>query len=243
MNDKRTGDQPLFPSIYLCSPVNALVEGIYEEKIPFAEIKRHGDFGLGTFDHLDGEMVMLDGAIYQITADGLVREMSDEALTPFSCVTFYRPERHIELNEESSYDDFLNRLQGTLPSPNIFYAFRIEGEFAAVKVRSVPKSECYIPLVEIAREQPVFEFSDISGTLAGFYTPAFMSSISVPGMHLHFLSDDRQRGGHLLTCRPRRVRAGIQPIYTMELALPTTPYYLNWDFRRDVGRDLEKAEK
>jgi len=68
-----------------------------------------------------------------------------------------------------------------------------------MKVRSVPKSECYIPLVEIAKEQPVFEFENIRGTLAGFYTPDFMAAVSVPGMHLHFLSDDLAHGGHL--CR------------------------------------------
>ncbi len=229
--------------LYLCAPVNAIVEGIYEEHIPFSQIKRHGDFGLGTFDKLDGEMVMLDGRVFQMRADGCVAEVGDDALTPFACVTFYRPERYLELDGELSYDDFLRRLQESLPSPNIFYAFRIEGEFAHMKVRSVPKSECYIPLVEIAKEQPVFEFSDIRGTLAGFYTPDFMASVSVPGMHLHFLSDDLAHGGHLLNCRPRRVRAGIQPIYTVELALPTTPYYLGWDFRRDVRDDLDKAEK
>ncbi|WP_374687828.1 acetolactate decarboxylase [Promineifilum sp.] len=229
--------------LYLCAPVNAIVEGIYEEHIPFSAIKRHGDFGLGTFDRLDGEMVMLDGRVYQMRADGCVVEVGDDALTPFAAVTFYRPERHLDLDGELSHDDFLRRLQETLPSPNIFYAFRIEGEFAYMKVRSVPKSECYIPLVEIAKEQPVFEFDDIHGTLAGFYTPDFMASVSVPGMHLHFLSDDLAHGGHLLTCRPRRVRVGIQPIYTVELALPTTPYYLGWDFQRNVRDDLDRAEK
>jgi len=229
--------------LYLCAPVNAIVEGIYEEHIPFSEIKRHGDFGLGTFDRLDGEMVMLDGRVYQMRADGCVAEVGDDALTPFAGVTFYRPERYLDLDGELSYDDFLRRVQESLPSPNLFYAFRIDGEFAHMKVRSVPKSECYIPLVEIAKEQPVFEFDDIRGTLAGFYTPDFMASVSVPGMHLHFLSDDLAHGGHLLTCRPRRVRAGVQPIYTVELALPTTPYYLGWDFQRDVRDDLDRAEK
>lgn len=229
--------------IYLCAPVNAIVEGIYEEHIPFSEIKRHGDFGLGTFDKLDGEMVMLDGRIYQMTADGRVVEVGDDALTPFACVTFFRPDQSMELDGESNYDEFLRRLQEPLSSPNIFYAFRIVGEFGHMKVRSVPKSECYIPLVEIAKDQPVFEFADIRGTLAGFYTPEFMASVSVPGMHLHFLSDDLAHGGHLLSCRPRRVRVDIQPIYTVELALPATPYYLGWDFRRDVARDLETAEK
>lgn len=229
--------------LYLSAPVNAIVEGIYEERVPFSEIKRHGDFGLGTFDLLDGEMVMLDGRVYQMTADGCVQEVGDDALTPFACVTFFRPEEPAELDGEMSYDAFLRRLRAPLPSANIFYAFRIEGEFAHMKVRSVPKSECYIPLVEIAKEQPVFEFHDIRGTLAGFYTPDFMASVSVPGMHLHFLSDDLAHGGHLLECRPRRVSVGIQPIHTLELALPTTSYYLGWNFQRDVAEDLEKAEK
>ena len=210
--------------LYLCAPVNAIVEGIYEERIPFSEIKRHGDFGLGTFDMLDGEMVMLDGRVYQMTADGCVAEVGDDALTPFSCVTFYRPEQHAELEGEMDYDAFLRRLQAPLPSANIFYAFRIEGEFAAMKVRSVPKSECYIPLVEIAKEQPVFEWANIRGTLAGFYTPDFMATVSVPGMHLHFLSDDLAHGGHLLACRPRRVSVSVQALHTVELALPTTSY-------------------
>jgi acetolactate decarboxylase len=229
--------------IYLCAPVNAIVEGIYEEHIPFSEIKKHGDFGLGTFDMLDGEMVMLDGRIFQMRADGTVEEVGDDALTPFSCVTFYKPAQHATLSGEMSYDDFLRRLQEPLPSANIFYAFRIEGDFSYMKVRSVPKSECYIPLVEIAREQPIFEFHDVRGTLGGFFTPDYMASISVPGMHLHFLSDDLRHGGHLLECRPRDVRIGIQPLLTLELALPSTAYYLNWDFSRDVRKDLEKAEK
>ncbi len=229
--------------LYLSAPVNAIVEGIYEERVPFSEIKRHGDFGLGTFDMLDGEMVMLDGRVYQMRADGCVAEVGDDALTPFACVTTFHAERHLEVGGELSYDDFLWRLQSSLPSPNLFYAFRIEGEFAHMRVRSVPKSECYVPLVEIARDQPIFELTDIRGTLAGFFTPDFMAAVSVPGMHLHFLSDDLAHGGHLLACRPRRVRVGIQALHTLELALPTTSYYLNWDFTRDVRGDLDRAEK
>jgi acetolactate decarboxylase len=229
--------------VYLCAPINALVEGIYEEKIPLSQIKEHGDFGLGTFDHLDGEMVMLDGQIYQITANGRVSQVEEQALTPFSCVTYYQPASHEEMEDEVSYATFLQWLQGLLPSPNIFYALRIDGRFANVKVRSVPKQECYRPLVEVTAEQPVFEFSDIEGTLAGFYTPAFLASLSVPGLHLHFLSTDFQRGGHVLECRPHKVRVGVQFIYSLELALPVSVDYLTWDFQRDTGQDLDKAEK
>ncbi len=229
--------------LYLCAPVNALVEGIYEQRISLTEVKKHGDFGLGTFDHLDGEMVMLDGRVYQITSDGRVGEVDEQALTPFACVTFFRPLSHDELDREMTYEAFLQWLQGLLPSPNIFYAVRIDGIFDYLRVRSVPKQESYHPLVEIAKDQPVFEFHNMEGTLAGFFTPSFMGSLSVPGLHLHLLSADLQHGGHLLECQPRKVRVGVQFIATLELTLPITLDYLVWDFQRDIGKDLDKAEK
>lgn len=229
--------------IYLCAPVNALVEGIFEENIPLSRIREHGDFGLGTFDELDGEMVILDGTVYQIGADGRVKEVGEEARTPFACVTFYRPLSHDDIISELDYRAFLDLLQGLFPSPNLFYAIRINGEFASVKTRSVPKQENYLPLVEAAKTQSVFTFREIRGTLAGFYTPQFMSSVNVPGLHLHFLSDDRKRGGHLLECRPRKGRIGVQFIETLELSLPKSLDYLTWDFGRDSGRDLNAAER
>ena len=230
--------------VYLCAPVNALVEGIYQERIPLSKIRRHGDFGLGTFDSLDGEMVMLDGCVYQITGDGRVHEVKEEdAATPFACVTFYAPASHDDLDEELDYADFLDWILRLLPSPNLFYALRLEGSFAHVRVRSVPRQENYRPLVDVAADQPVFELSEVEGTLAGFFSPAFLESLTVPGLHLHFLSNDRTQGGHLLECRPRRVRVGVQFISTLELGLPMSLDYLTWDFRRDIGADLDKAEK
>lgn len=231
-------------SIYLCAPVNALVEGLFEQNVPLAEIKQHGDFGLGTFNDLDGEMVLLDGAVYQITAAGQVNVIKDDrTLTPFACVTKYRPISHDELDQELTYDAFLDWLVRLLPSPNLFYALRIDGEFASIKARSVPKQENYRTLVEVAREQTLFQFDNASGTLVGFFTPAFMASLSVPGLHLHYLSADFRSGGHLLECRPRKVRVGVQFISRLELALPLSLDYLTWDFRRDIRQDLHQAER
>jgi acetolactate decarboxylase len=147
------------------------------------------------------------------------------------------------LNTVLSYDDFLSWIQRLLPSPNLCYALRIEGQFTSVTVRSVPKQESYKPLVEAAKEQPVSQFRNIAGTLAGFFTPAFLGSLNVPGLHLHFLSEDLQRGGHLLSCEPRQVRADVQILHRVEVALPISLDYLTWDFRRDVDQDLSKAEK
>lgn len=229
--------------LYLCAPVNALVEGIYEQNIPLAEIKQHGDFGLGTFNDLDGEMVLLDGQVYRVGGDGSVSQVDDQVKTPFACVTHFRAMSHETSQRALTYAEFLAWLTDLMPSPNLFYAFRVEGEFARVRTRSVPRQEAYRPLVEVTKDQPIFEFEDVQGTLVGFFTPAFLPSLSVPGIHLHFLSYDRASGGHLLECSPRQVRVEIQFLYTLELSLPVSLDYLTWDFQRDIGQDLDKAEK
>jgi acetolactate decarboxylase len=229
--------------IYLSTPVNALVEGIYEQNVPLSEIKKHGDFGLGTFNDLDGEMVLLDGRIYRVDAGGQVTIMNEEILTPFACVTFFNAMTHDGFDGPLAYPKLLEWLTSLMPSPNIFYAFRIEGEFSQVRTRSVPKQENYRPLVQVAQEQPEFQFRDIEGTLVGFYTPTFMASLNVPGLHLHFLSQDRQKGGHVLNCDSKNIRAEIQFLYALELALPLSADFLMWEFSRDIRRDLDKAEK
>jgi acetolactate decarboxylase len=229
--------------IYLCAPVNALVEGIYEENIPLSEIRRHGDFGLGTFDDLDGEMVMVEGDCYQITADGQAHKVPADRHTPFAVVTFFKPTFRVDFEEAMNYDTFLSRIDDLLPSPNLFYAIRVSGRFSYVRARSVPKQHNYRPLKEAAHEQHEFRFEGTEGILAGFFTPSFMASLNVPGLHLHFLSADRKRGGHLLECRTDNVTVEVQMIHNLELSLPMTHDYLTRDFVHDAAADLEEAEK
>ncbi len=230
--------------LYICAPVNALVEGIFEQKIPYSRIKEYGDFGLGTFDKLDGEMVMLDGMIYQIDGQGQVHLIDEtQASTPFACVTSFRPVSVETITCPMTYPEFLKWLDQLMPSGNIFYAFRIKGLFRQVIVRSVSRQESLRPLVEIAKEQSVFHFSDIQGTVAGFFTPAFMSSINVPGLHLHFIAADLRGGGHLLGCEPEQVTVEVQFLARCELSLPMTVDYLTCDFTRDTEEDLHKVER
>jgi acetolactate decarboxylase len=237
---KRKADNKL----YLCAPVNALVEGIYEQNIPFHEIRKHGDFGLGTFNDLDGEMMMFDGLVYRVGADGKASQITDdETCTPFACVTFFQPSSQEFLDQTLSHGEFMDWMKELMPSPNLFYAFRIDGKFEYVKTRSVPKQENYRPLVEVAKEQPTFEFRDVKGTMVGFYTPSFVPSLNVPGVHLHFITGDRSSGGHLLECRPQSIKLDMEYLYTVEVSLPSNLDYLTWDFQRDIGSDLNKAEK
>ena len=230
-------------ALYMSAPVNALLEGFYEGTVTIAQLKERGDFGLGTFNELDGEMVVLDGAVYQVKADGNVYSVPDTTCSPFACVTFFNPITYDDVDGGYDHQGFLDLLANLTPSPNMLYAFRIDGVFDYVSTRSVPPQENYRPLVDVAQDQPTFEFHNTEGTLAGFYIPEFMGAINVPGYHLHFLTADRCRGGHLLRCHLRSARVGVQPVPRLDMDLPVTLDYLTADFSRDARDDLEKAEK
>jgi len=229
-------------SVYLSAPVNALVQGYYQQNTTVAEIEGHGDFGLGTFNNLDGEMVILDNVVYQVKSDGSTTTVRDEEETPFACVTFFSPDTMEDIDGGLMKVSLEELLSNLIPSPNMLYAIKIEGEFEYIKTRSVPRQENYRPLVEVAREQPTFEYRDIRGTLGGFFTPQFMGSLNVPGYHLHFISEDLTRGGHLLECRYKLISIGLQHIPKLEVGLPLTIDYMTADLDTDVRKELEEAE-
>jgi acetolactate decarboxylase len=235
---QRGGKAPMF----LSGPLNALIEGVFSADLTVAELKKHGDFGIGTFNALDGEMVMLDGVVYQIRSDGAARRAGDADRTPFACVAFHRPDSKDQIAGDFHWEKFSDILGRCLPSPNMLYAIRVDGLFKSVKTRSVPKQECSRPLVEIAREQPVFSLSEIRGTLVGFYNPPFIAPINAPGLHLHFIDERRQGGGHLLECSVIEAEIGVQHIPGMTLGLPLTFDYLTADLTRDVAHDIHEAE-
>lgn len=235
-------DEKNHNAVYLSAPVNAIVEGIYREKTTIAEIRDKGDFGLGTFNRLNGEMVILDGEVFQMKADGKAYPVSDDEQTPFACVTYFKADTLDEYPDYSG-DDLFSLIARSIPSDNMLYAVRVDGTFRYVKTRSVPPQENYRPLVEVAREQPEFEYDDIAGTMVGFFTPDFLKGISVPGIHLHFLSADHSCGGHLLACKPASVSIGIQHVPQLVMGLPMTFDFLTTSFERNSAKDLEEAEK
>ena len=236
--DKRGGN-----AVFLSAPIVALVEGFYVENTTLAVIKEHGDFGLGTFNYLDGEMVILDGNVYQIRSDGDVYSVKDDEQSPFACVTFFSPDTFDDIEENQTPKRFHDLLNALIPSENMLYAIRIDGAFSHVRARAVPRSENYKPLVEATANQPVFDFSDVQGCLAGFYTPRFMESLNAPGYHMHFLTEDRRHGGHLIECALRKARIGMQHVPKLDLGLPITLDFLTADLTRDISKDLDKAEK
>jgi acetolactate decarboxylase len=230
-------------TLFQVSTATALVEGIYQGAVRVGTLREHGDLGLGTFENLDGEMVVVDGRFFQVRSDGSVRECADDALSPFAVVTRFAPEAVVPLDQCPDLSHLTARFNGLRHSDNVFFALRVDGHFDYVHTRAMCRTEEGVPLVQAAAVQPEFEFHDTAGTLVGFWTPEYAKTFNVPGYHLHFLSADRKSGGHLLQCRGANLRLQIQREGDYRIALPETEDFLKADLRRDPAADLARAEQ
>jgi len=226
------------------STINALMKGFYETDFDFASIKEYGDFGIGTFNALDGEMVALDGKFYQVKSDGSVCKVDDSVKSAFCMVKFFSSDRKIRLKGENDYVHMIEQLEQKISSKNIFYAAKIEGRFNYVKARSVPRQQKpYKELSEAAKEQSVFEFKDIEGSLVGFRFPDYMSEVNMAGWHFHFISKDGACGGHVLDCTLADGYITIDESSDFYLELPRTEDFLKTDFKKLDKDALKKIEK
>ena len=189
--------------LWQVSTGNALVSGHYDGILPLSRLLEHGDFGLGTFDRLDGELCLLDGEVYQVTVDGAVHRPSLETTTPFAVVAGFEPEAEAALGPLAGRNAIEAALAALLPGgarAQLPVAVRVDGRFARVRVRSVPAQEPpYRRLADVVdEEQRAYTHTDVDGTLLGFWCPQSEPGFNIPGFHLHFLTDDRTAGGHVL---------------------------------------------
>lgn len=185
--------------IYQTSLMSALLSGVYEGSITVADLLKKGDFGLGTFNQLDGELIAFDSEVYQLRSDGSAREASPQQKTPFAVMTFFRPQHHHHFNEPASRQEIHEFIDSQITSDNQFCALRIEGHFSTAQARTVPcQHRPYRSMPDVLGQQPTFNFSQRNGVLIGFRTPQYMQGINVAGYHEHFITEDRQGGGHLL---------------------------------------------
>jgi acetolactate decarboxylase len=230
-------------TLFQVSTSGALVEGISQGIVTVGELKRHGDLGLGTFADLDGEMVVVDGRFWRVPGTGAVREAADSDLAPFAVVTSFRPERSIVLTAVASFDGLLEQLDRLRTSNNLFFAVRIDGRFSYVHTRAVCKMKAGIGLVDAAAKQAEFDFHAIVGTMVGFWTPEYAKRVNIAGWHLHFLTEDRLGGGHLLDIAGSELEAQIQHLDDFRMAIPESPEFLKADLTQDPSQALDKAER
>ena len=230
--------------LYQVSTIDALMQGVYDGVQPVGEIKKHGDFGIGTFDALEGEMIVLDGVVYQAKSDGRIYPVPDNATTPFATVTYFSPDFNTTTGQQMNFSEFSTDMSTRLPSQNMIYAVRIEGTFPHMKVRAIPaQQKPYPTLTDAAKNQSVYTYTDAHGTVVGFYTPVFFKGVNVAGYHLHFISDDRYTGGHILDFEvPVKTPVEYDITPEFEMLLPTSGAFIGVDLSQDLSQELARVE-
>ncbi len=231
--------------VYQYSTLQALIEGVYDGERTLAELRRHGDFGIGTFNALDGEMILLDGAFYQVRADGAVYQPPLQTRTPFAAVVSFTAEETWELPaglDYAAFRDWLDEKVGG--ADNLPVAVHVRGRFGRVRTRSVPAQlPPYPRLTEVTRHQPEFEIKACAGRLVGFRLPPYLAGVNVAGYHLHFLSDDLHCGGHLLDFETVGGTVEICRRHRLVLDLPASEAFKAADLAEDKQADVHAVER
>jgi acetolactate decarboxylase len=236
-NNHRAGE------LYQTSLMSALIAGIYEGEATYGQIRKHGDFGLGTFNDLDGEMVGFDGTFYQLRSDGSARPVTGDQKTPFAVVTFFQPQQELDVVQQMTKSDLLAMIEEATDA-NLFSAVRVDGIFDQVHTRTVQRqARPFPPLTEAAKHQAEKVFTSVEGTLAGFRSPTYAQGIGVAGFHLHFLRQDKQAGGHALDYRLRVGKVQVCTVHGLHVELPTSAEFLKTNFEdRALNEKIKTAE-
>jgi acetolactate decarboxylase len=230
-------------TLFQVSTSAALVEGVYKGAVRVSRLLEHGDFGVGTFVDLDGEMAVLDGVCYQISANGTVAQVDGDRLIPYAVVTQFSAAFRADHQEIPDFCGLAAACDKLRDSNNVFYAFRVSGTFHTMKTRVMKPVSEGTTLKMAASVQQEFRFDELRGTLVGLWSPAFAGSFSVPGYHFHFLSEDRQKGGHVLECRASNIEIDGCAMNEMHVSLPETEEFLKADLTGDPQADLMTAER
>lgn len=230
--------------IFQTSLMSALLDGVYEGEMTVRDLLGHGSFGIGTFNGLDGEMVIVDGTCYQLRADGGASKVDLNSYTPYAVVTNFVPHLESELPPgvvRAEASAFIDRLTA---SENYMYALRIDGDFEWIRMRTVVKQQKpYRPMVEATDEDAIVELHNVSGVVVGFRTPLYEQGIGVPGCHAHFITDDRTEGGHVLDFKLRTGSAALCLGTDLRLQLPLTDAFRDANLApEDLARQLQKTE-
>ncbi len=227
------------------STIDALLAGAYDGVMPCAQLTQFGDLGIGTFAGLDGEMVLLGREIFQVRADGHVYRPGPGSTTPFASVVQFHAETNILVSAGADFPALQRLIDSVSPQTNLLCAVKFEGRFRRMQTRSVPaQNKPYPPLVEVTKNQPVFNYQEVEGTLVGFRLPSYVKGVNVPGYHLHFLSQDRQTGGHVLSFEIAEGTVALDNCHRYVMVLPQGEGgFSGIDFNKDRSHELEKAEK
>lgn len=243
---EETGSDDAKDIIYQVALLQSLVQGYYDGIITVGELKEHGDTGIGTFEGVNGEMIVLDGVVYQALADGSIAIPSDDEKIPFSNVTFFDTDESLDLSGISDMAELQSKLNTVVEEKgsNLFYVVRIDGTFPALKVRSEYKQEKPYRMLDeaLASDQTEFDYENAEGTIVGLYCPDYMGGLNNAGWHFHYISGDLTRGGHVLKVSVDKATALIDATDGFEMVLAEAEDFQEMDLAKNVDEALHKAE-
>ncbi len=222
-------------TVFQSAPIISLMNGVMNDNFKVGDINKHGDFGLGTFNGVDGEMIVLNGITYQVKNNGKAVIPAPGIETPFVAVTFFKADKTIYVKDTLSFKNLNTFIDKNIPSKNLIYAIKISGEFNSVETRSEPKqTKRYSNLADVLKNQSVFKFKNIKGTLVGFRYPSYLEGVNVPGYHFHFLTANKKEGGHVLNLTTKNVKIEIDYIHSLNLKLPMNKEFYNSNFKMNI---------
>ncbi len=234
-------------TLYQVSLLQGLTLGDYHGSVSVATLKTKGDTGIGTFDRLHGELIMVDGVVYRAAEDGRVSVVPDQETVPFADVTFFEADERRALQSVKDFAALRALLDKRVQElgPNRFYMIRLDGLFREMHVRSErAQSEPYRPLAAVMdKDQTLFDHKDIRGTVVGLYCPVYMDHLNVPGWHLHFVSRDRTQGGHVLELSVAEAELSWDYTGGFAMLLPENQMFRNFDFTANQAEDIRKVEQ
>lgn len=226
------------------SLISSLMDGVYEDEMSIGELLSHGSFGIGTFNALDGEMIILDGQCFQLKGDGTTRPASMSQHTPYATVTNFVPSHRLEIARPLHRPDLSKLIDNLLPSANYMYALRISGHVDWVTTRTVVQQDKpYRPMVQATDGEQVVRAEEIDGVFVGFRTPVYQQGISVPGCHVHFIDDTRTRGGHVVDFQISTGAVEVCVGTDLQLRLPLTTEFERADLApEDLAEQVARTE-
>jgi acetolactate decarboxylase len=229
-------------AVFQYSTLSALLEGVYDGEMTVGELKKRGDYGIGTFNALDGELVLSEGECYKVTSDSKVHKISDSEKIPFAAICTYIPDTVIRINRAVNLKKLENYIDSVVVKTNLIYAYKVSGRFDTIVIRSVPKQEKpYKRLIEVYKMQGIYTFTNQEGILFGYKFPEYLKDVNMDNYHFHFLSSDKSKGGHLLNCTLTSGEVSVAYVRNFTLQLPDNKYF-NQTILSNKKSELMKIE-
>ena len=233
---------------YQVSTLQALALGFSKPVIEVGELLEHGDLGLGTFEDVDGEMIVLDGKCYRAQDNGDVVPAESERGVPFASVCRFEPQEPRAIGSKDTIDHLKEWLTLQIEEEfglNSMYAVRIDGEFSKVDARSESGTKAHHVTLKDALSvtQKAFIFENVKGTLVCVYYPDYMDGINAAGWHLHFLSDDKKHGGHVFDVSLTQGDAAFCRVTNVEIKIPDTPAFDTYALKGASQDEIKSVEQ